>query len=183
LLQKPRQDLLAELIASQAGGGSTGIEAAQRLAAVLTAAAAASNLNGDSDDQKIMKVPPMTLPSGLGPFSHDLLWRYPNPFLPQPPPSPLETQLKSQLPGGLGHDPRHWNREDVTIFLRYCEREFDLDQIDMEKFQMNGNNSVVAHISFCQLWRVRFCLPFVSCHVARAFCLLFCFILQEKRCV
>ena len=56
----------------------------------------------------------------------------------QPPPSPLETQLKSQLPGGLGHDPRNWNREDVNIFLRYCEREFDLEQIDMEKFQMNG---------------------------------------------
>ena len=57
----------------------------------------------------------------------------------QPPPSPLETQLKSQLPGGLGHDPRLWHREDVSVFLRYCEREFDLEQIDLEKFQMNGN--------------------------------------------
>ena len=56
----------------------------------------------------------------------------------QPPPSPLETQLKSQLPGGLGHDPRLWHREDVSVFLRYCEREFDLEQIDLEKFQMNG---------------------------------------------
>ena len=64
--------------------------------------------------------------------------RYPNPFLQQPPPSPLETQLKSQLPGGLGHDPRLWHREDVSVFLRYCEREFDLEQIDLEKFQMNG---------------------------------------------
>ena len=67
-----------------------------------------------------------------------LFFRYPNPFLQQPPPSPLETQLKSQLPGGLGHDPRCWHREDVSIFLRYCEREFDLEQIDLEKFQMNG---------------------------------------------
>ena len=67
-----------------------------------------------------------------------LFFRYPNPFLQQPPPSPLETQLKSQLPGGLGHDPRLWHREDVSIFLRYCEREFDLEQIDLEKFQMNG---------------------------------------------
>ena len=58
----------------------------------------------------------------------------------QPPPSPLETQLKSQLPGGLGHDPRCWHREDVSIFLRYCEREFDLEQIDLEKFQMNGKD-------------------------------------------
>ena len=24
------------------------------------------------------------------------------------------------------------------VFLRYCEREFDLEKIDMEKFQMNG---------------------------------------------
>ena len=24
------------------------------------------------------------------------------------------------------------------MFLRYCEREFDLDKIDMDKFQMNG---------------------------------------------
>ena len=68
-------------------------------------------------------------------------FRYPNPFLQQPPPSPLETQLKSQLPGGLGHDPRLWHREDVSVFLRYCEREFDLEQIDLEKFQMNGNFS------------------------------------------
>ena len=91
-----------------------------------------------------MKVPGMSLPTGL-PFSPDLLWRYPNPFLPQPPPSPLETQLKSQLPGGLGHDPRQWAREDVMVFLRYCEREFDLDKIDMDKFQMNGKFSNITH--------------------------------------
>ena len=46
-----------------------------------------------------MKVPPMTLPTagaaGLPlPFSPDLLWRYPNPFMPQPPPSPMESHLK-----------------------------------------------------------------------------------------
>ena len=42
------------------------------------------------------------------------------------------------MPGGLGHDPRLWQREDVAVFMRYCEREFDLDKIDMDKFQMNG---------------------------------------------
>ena len=96
-----------------------------------------STLNGSN-----MKVPPISLPSGHGqlpmPFSPDFLWRFPNPYLPQPPPSPLESQLKTQLPGGLGHDPRCWSREDVPVFLRYCEREFDLDKIDLEKFQMNG---------------------------------------------
>ena len=52
-----------------------------------------------------MKVPPISLPSGMDrlplplPFSPDLLWRYPNPFLAQPPPSPLETQVKSGMPG------------------------------------------------------------------------------------
>ena len=115
------------------GGQNGQAETAQRLAALLAAAAQAA-ASKDPD----MKVPPISLPSGL-PFSPDLLWRYPNPFLPQPPPSPLETQLKSQLPGGLGHDPRQWAREDVMVFLRYCEREFDLDKIDLEKFNMNGN--------------------------------------------
>jgi len=90
-----------------------------------------------------MKVPPITLPSGQGlplplPFSPDLLWRYPNPFLAQPPPSPLETQVKSGLPGGLPSDPRTWSRDDVVQFLQYCEKEFDLEKIDMDKFQMNG---------------------------------------------
>jgi len=39
-----------------------------------------------------MKVPPIQLPNGMDrlplplPFSPDLLWRYPNPFLAQPPP-------------------------------------------------------------------------------------------------
>ncbi len=35
-------------------------------------------------------------------------------------------------------DPRSWSREDVAVFVRYCEREFDLEKIDMDKFQMNG---------------------------------------------
>jgi len=144
-LLKPRPDLLAEVAAAQAGGGSGNgsVEAAQRIAALLAAAAAAAQNSNHPDSGKRnhngdMKVPPnLSMPSGF-PLTHDLLWRYPNPFLPQPPPSPLESQLKSQLPGGLGHDPRCWNREDVNIFLRYCEREFDLEQIDMEKFVMNG---------------------------------------------
>ena len=72
------------------------------------------------------------------PFSPDLLWRLPNPFLAQPPPSPLESALRTHLPGGLGHDPKCWSREDVAVFLRFCEKEFDLETIDMEKFQMNG---------------------------------------------
>lgn len=35
-------------------------------------------------------------------------------------------------------DPRLWSREDVTTFLRWAEREFDLPQFDMDMFQMNG---------------------------------------------
>merc|ERR1719150_599041 len=91
-----------------------------------------------------MKVPPISLPNGMDriplplPFSPDMLWRYPNPFLAQPPPSPLETQVKSGLPGGLPNDPRTWGRDEVGQFLQYCEKEFDLEKIDMERFQMNG---------------------------------------------
>lgn len=35
-------------------------------------------------------------------------------------------------------DPRLWTRDDVAAFLRWAEREFDLPQIDMDQFQMNG---------------------------------------------
>jgi hypothetical protein len=42
--------------------------------------------------------------------------------------------------GGLPGDPRTWSRDDVCLFLQYCEREFDLEKIDMEKFIMNGEN-------------------------------------------
>ena len=101
-----------------------------------------NNNTSTFSDSSTMKVPPISLPNSHGqlpmPFSPDFLWRFPNPYLPQPPPSPLESQMKSQLPGGLGHDPRCWTRDDVVVFLRYCEREFDLDKIDLDKFQMNG---------------------------------------------
>lgn len=74
------------------------------------------------------------------PFSPDLLWRYPLALsaLPtQPPSSPL-IDYKSQLPSSLASDPRIWSREDVLTFLRWAEREFDLQPFDMDKFQMNG---------------------------------------------
>ena len=35
------------------------------------------------------------------------------------------------------------------MFLRYCEREFDLDKIDMDKFQMNGK--LVIQIEVCSV--------------------------------
>ncbi|XP_066245664.1 ets DNA-binding protein pokkuri [Euwallacea similis] len=69
-------------------------------------------------------------------FSPDLLWRYPLGF------SSVGTHplcdYKSQLPGSLSSDPRGWSREDVSIFLRWAEREYDLQPIDMDMFQMNG---------------------------------------------
>ncbi|XP_030745573.1 ets DNA-binding protein pokkuri isoform X2 [Sitophilus oryzae] len=73
------------------------------------------------------------------PFSPDLLWRYPLnfPSVGSHPSSPL-WDYKSQLPGSLATDPRVWSREDVATFLRWAEREFDLQPIDMEMFQMNG---------------------------------------------
>lgn len=73
-------------------------------------------------------------------FTSDLLWRYPLGFPPiaQPPSSPLN-DYKSQLPNSLASDPRVWSRDDVIIFLRWAEREFDLQPIDMDMFQMNGN--------------------------------------------
>jgi len=77
---------------------------------------------------------PLTLP-----FSPDLLWRYPLSSLSssQQPTSPL-LDVKTQLPGALGPDPRTWVREDVLTFLRWCEREFDLPNLELDKFQMNG---------------------------------------------
>jgi hypothetical protein len=50
----------------------------------------------------------------------------------------LESQVKAQLPRSLRPDPRTWKREDVAVFLWHCEREFDLEKIDLEHFQMNG---------------------------------------------
>ena len=40
-----------------------------------------------------------------------------------------------------GPDPRTWVREDVLTFLRWCEREFDLPNLEMDKFQMNGESA------------------------------------------
>lgn len=76
------------------------------------------------------------------PFSPDLLWRYPLgfPAIPQPhqPPSSPLLDYKSQLPTSLTSDPRVWSREDVVTFLRWAEREFDLQPFDLDNFQMNG---------------------------------------------
>ena len=55
------------------------------------------------------------------------------------------------MPGGLGHDPRLWQRDDVAVFMRYCEREFDLDKIDMDKFQMNGEHSIHRDFDYTHL--------------------------------
>jgi hypothetical protein len=75
-------------------------------------------------------------------------------------PSSPHLDVKPHLPGALGNyfiqssslpwkflnfcfnlkgpDPRTWAREDVVTFLRWCEREFDLPGLDLDKFQMNG---------------------------------------------
>lgn len=83
-----------------------------------------------------MKLLPIPLsPLGgppLGMWSSDLLWRYP-----PAPPSPL-AELKTQLPTQLSTDPRLWGREEVVIFLRWTEREFDLPKFELDLFQMNG---------------------------------------------
>lgn len=76
-------------------------------------------------------LPPLGAPTPMGMFASDLLWRCP------PPSSPL-AELKSQLPPQLPSDPRSWNRDDVAIFLQFCEREFDLPKFEMDLFQMNG---------------------------------------------
>ncbi|XP_059474002.1 ets DNA-binding protein pokkuri isoform X2 [Neocloeon triangulifer] len=83
------------------------------------------------------------------PFSPDLLWRYPLSF-PGGQQNQQQSQfngsssqqpsldLKTHLPSSLASDPRHWSREDVLAFLRWCEREFDLPRFDADTFQMNG---------------------------------------------
>lgn len=84
----------------------------------------------------VMKLLPIPLsPLGgppLGMWSSDWLWRYPS-----APPSPL-AELKTQLPPQLSTDPRLWGREEVVIFLRWTEREFDLPKFELDLFQMNG---------------------------------------------
>lgn len=112
-----------------------------------------------------MKVVSLQLPSGPSmerlplPFSPtELLWRYPLPWAP-PPPSPLG-DTKAQLPAGLPPEPRLWTREDVAVFLKWCEREFDLPNFDMDLFQMNGmqivlRNNKIYHkkLIILQKWR------------------------------
>lgn len=71
------------------------------------------------------------------PFSPDILWRYPLGFPMGQSPSPL-IDYKSQLPSSLTSDPRLWSREDVITFLRWAEREYDIQPLDMDMFQMNG---------------------------------------------
>ncbi|XP_067623491.1 ets DNA-binding protein pokkuri [Eurosta solidaginis] len=73
----------------------------------------------------------LSLNPPLGLWS-DMLWRCP------PAPSSQLAELKTQLPPSLPSDPRLWGREDVAVFLRFCEREFDLPKVDHDLFQMNG---------------------------------------------
>ncbi|XP_053960887.1 ets DNA-binding protein pokkuri [Anastrepha ludens] len=73
----------------------------------------------------------LSLNPPLGLWS-DMLWRCP------PAPSSQLAELKTQLPPSLPSDPRLWGREDVTVFLRFCEREFDLPKVEHDLFQMNG---------------------------------------------
>ena len=73
----------------------------------------------------------LSLNPPLGLWS-DMLWR-----CPPAPPSQL-AELKTQLPPTLPSDPRLWSREDVAVFLHFCEREFDLPKVDYDLFQMNG---------------------------------------------
>lgn len=83
---------------------------------------------------KLVPIPlsPLGAPQSLNIWNSELLWRYP-----QTPASPL-ADLKTQLPAQLSADPRLWNRDDVAIFLRWSEREFDLPKFDLDSFQMNG---------------------------------------------
>lgn len=104
-----------------------------------------------------MKVVSLQLPSGPSmerlslPFSPtELLWRYPLPWAP-PPPSPLG-DTKAQLPAGLPPEPRLWTREDVAVFLKWCEREFDLPNFDMDLFQMNGMFIAIVYMSTYMLF-------------------------------
>ncbi|XP_037038868.1 ets DNA-binding protein pokkuri isoform X2 [Bradysia coprophila] len=76
-------------------------------------------------------LPPIGAPPPMGIWGSDFMWRYSAPH------SPL-AEMKTQLPPQLSPDPRIWGREDVAIFLQFCEREFDLPKFDLELFQMNG---------------------------------------------
>lgn len=76
-------------------------------------------------------LPPIGAPPPMGIWSSDFMWRYSAPH------SPL-AEMKTQLPPQLSPDPRIWGREDVALFLQFCEREFDLPKFDLDLFQMNG---------------------------------------------
>lgn len=101
-----------------------------------------------------MKLLPLQLPPVAAmermplqlPFSPtDVLWRYPLSFPPPPSsPSPL-LEYKQHLPASLAPDPRIWGREDVNTFLKWCEREFDLPNFDMDMFQMNGEHRIQSY--------------------------------------
>lgn len=92
------------------------------------------NATKNTHTMKLLPIPlsPLNPPAPLGIWGSDLLWRYP-----PAPPSPL-ADLKTQLPPQLNTDPRIWGREEVAVFLRFCEREFDLPKFDLDLFQMNG---------------------------------------------
>ena len=59
--------------------------------------------------------------------------------------------IMSPCPGGLPSDPRTWGRDEVTQFLQYCEKEFDLERIDMDRFQMNGEWSFMIQTNFLEV--------------------------------
>jgi ETS translocation variant 6/7 len=93
------------------------------------------------------------------PFSPDMLWRYPMSFPPGAqqqqhqfagsPFQQLNLDMKTQLPSNLSSDPRHWSRDDVLDFLRWCEREFDLPRFDADTFQMNGELERDCYLDAC----------------------------------
>jgi len=89
----------------------------------------------------------------FSPFTPEsIFWKYPLTGFPpmtlkqEHPSSPL-LDYKSQLPASLPSDPRIWSREDVSTFLRWAEREFDLPAFDMDMFQMNGKAMCLLHRS------------------------------------
>ena len=82
------------------------------------------------DYSEDMKVPPIQLPTGMDrlplplPFSPDLLWRYPNPFMAQPPASPLESHVKSGLPGEICEKNQLTNKTANESVGLWCLFEF-----------------------------------------------------------
>ena len=54
-----------------------------------------------------------------------MLWRYPNPFLAQPPPSPLETQVKSGLPGENNFSKDFIQNDNIEIENMKCPFQYN----------------------------------------------------------